>query len=102
MATRQILTDDIDGSTDDVQPVSFSVNGTTYSLDLGADNRAAMVEALQPFIMNATPSRRSRTKGKPRAEGTSDVRRWARDNGFAVRDRGRIPQHVQDAYAAHH
>jgi hypothetical protein len=31
---------------------------------------------------------------------TANIRPWAKDNGHAVSDRGRIHQHIRDAYYA--
>jgi hypothetical protein len=38
----------------------------------------------------------------PRAPATADVRRWARENGHVVPDRGRLRPAVWDAYRAAH
>lgn len=107
MARREILIDDINGSHDDVQPVTFIVNATTYTLDLGAESRAALMGVLQPFLDHAHGAKRTRAAGtrKPskRNSAPSEVaalRHWARENGYPVGDRGRIPQNVLDAYAA--
>jgi hypothetical protein len=45
-----------------------------------------------------------RTKTAPRAavsaaQETSDIRAWARTNGFEIRDRGAIPGRIRSAYA---
>lgn len=40
--------------------------------------------------------------GAERVASTDDVRAWARENGFTVSDRGRIPQKVVEAYEAAH
>jgi len=107
MATRQITVDDIDGTLDDVQPVQFMINGTTYSLDLGPDQRKLVVEALEPFIEYAQVSKTGRgnatTSRKPASHSSEDVaalRVWARSQGFEIGDRGRIPQVIREAYAA--
>lgn len=75
---------------------------------------AAYLDHLQPSESPGTPSRAtprapftptSVTKARSTASsnGTpspSDVRAWARANGIAIGDRGRIPQDVFDAYAS--
>jgi hypothetical protein len=33
---------------------------------------------------------------------TTEIRAWARDNGFKVPDRGRVSAEVREAYAAAH
>lgn len=45
------------------------------------------------------PSRR-RANRRGGAADAAAIREWARDNGFAVGDRGRIRREVQDAYRA--
>jgi hypothetical protein len=40
--------------------------------------------------------------GEPVAPGSSEIREWARANGFEVRDRGAIPGRVRSAYALAH
>jgi len=40
--------------------------------------------------------------GKPTVQGTSEIREWARANGFEVRDRGAIPGRIRSAYALSH
>ena len=41
-----------------------------------------------------------KTTGKTSPADTKAIREWARDNGYDVSDRGRIPADVADAYAA--
>ncbi|MFJ8026043.1 histone-like nucleoid-structuring protein Lsr2 [Streptomyces sp. NPDC096311] len=38
------------------------------------------------------------------ADGPSagEVRAWARENGYEVNDRGRVPREIQDAFDASH
>jgi len=40
--------------------------------------------------------------GAPAEQGSSEIREWARANGFEVRDRGAIPGRVRSAYALAH
>ena len=37
-----------------------------------------------------------------KSEELARIREWGRDNGFKVSARGRVPQELQDAYAAAH
>ena len=61
--TRTVLIDDIDGTeVDDVQPVRFALDGTSYELDLSASNRDQLAAALAPYV---APGRRvPRTRRK--------------------------------------
>jgi hypothetical protein len=110
------VTDDLDGS-GNAKEVSFSLDGTSWTIDLSAKNRAALEKALKPYISKATqqkpqPTRRGRAgpSGKAargvragRSRGDlGEIRAWARSNGFAVSDRGRISAEVQQAYDSAH
>jgi hypothetical protein len=53
MALVQVRQDDLDGSTDDVQPVAVGWNGQLYALDLGRENRDRLEEALAEFLAAA-------------------------------------------------
>lgn len=79
--------------------VEFSLNEDRFAIDLAEENLTALYAALQPFIAAATPL----TKPSPRArrEETRRMRKWARDNGFEVSERGRIPKEVRIAYEKH-
>ncbi|MBO0884574.1 MAG: Lsr2 family protein [Mycobacterium sp.] len=113
MAKTLVTTDDLDGSPD-AETIRFSYNGTSYSIDLGKKNRNAFEKAIKPYIDVAaktsgrragTAGRRSRGTGRRRRSSAVDVsvvRAWARDNGIAVSDRGRVAQSVVDAYRDAH
>lgn len=100
---RVILTDDIDGS-EDARTVEFSFGKVDYTIDLSEANVAKLEEALAPFIEKA--ERVTRRRGKkavaPRARqgGSAGIRVWARENGYEVSDRGRVPAEVIAAYEA--
>ena len=38
----------------------------------------------------------------PGAEDVGAIREWARENGYEVAERGRIPAEIKDAYHAAH
>jgi predicted RNase H-like HicB family nuclease/DNA-binding CsgD family transcriptional regulator len=46
------------------------------------------------------PARPSRPVAAPRAESQAEIRQWARAQGYAVGDRGRLPAGVQMAYGS--
>jgi hypothetical protein len=112
MAARTIVTiyDDLDNS-EGASTVSFAYRGTSYEIDLGEKNQAAMDKALARFIAKArkksgpAPAPRRRGRGSARAKGSTQlsvVRAWAEQNGFEASDRGRISSKVQAAYDAAH
>lgn len=98
------ITDDIDG-TENAETVTFSYDGKTYEIDLAEKNKAALEKALESFIKAArvTSSRRSSTSGtKSNKEELAAIRSWAKSNGIAVSERGRISNDVQEAYRSVH
>ncbi len=102
--------DDIDGAAldnDEVQSIAFSFDGKDYSIDLSAANAEAFREAVSPFLNAATkvaPGNKRKTARKAASSvsvgETRLIREWARNNGYTVSDRGRIPADVMEAYAA--
>ncbi len=107
-----ILVDDVDGGEAD-ETVSFALDGISYEIDVSASNAEAIRDALAPWVGHARrvggrAGARARSasapKSRPAAERTdlSDVRAWARENGFQVSDRGRVSSEVRAAYEAAH
>ena len=84
--------------------ISFAFEGKEYSIDLSDDNAEAFREAVAPYIdaghrVTGSKSKTSR-KTATTSGNTKAIREWARNNGYEVSDRGRIPADVADAYAA--
>lgn len=102
-----LLVDDVDGS-EAAETVTFALDGKTYEIDLNEKNAEKFRDALAPWLGHArrvsgTPGRARRsTSGSSSKGNLKDVREWARENGFEVSERGRIPANVQDAYDAAH
>lgn len=99
-----VLVDDIDGSTA-TETVSFSLDGTSYEVDLNEAHAAELREALSPWISagRRTSQRRTASKARKAQASGSDaaaIRAWAKANHVAVPERGRIPATVREAYAA--
>ena len=95
--------DDIDGGAASVT-IPFSLEGKSYEIDLSDENASQFRAALQPYIDKARPAgppkSRSRSGSRGAAADPADVRAWARTNGYAVQERGRIPAAVMEAYTA--
>lgn len=114
MARRIVhqLVDDLDGTQLDVgdgETVLFSLDGVAYEIDLTDENAAALREAFARYVDAARPISRSARTGagstagarKRRRSGQQDytaIRAWAKDNGFQVSERGRVPANVLEAY----
>lgn len=102
--TIVILEDDLGGGSAD-ETVTFSLDGFDYEADLSTTNAQALRDALAPYVAAGR-----RTGGQRRNGGTAPartdkeqldaIRRWARENGMDVSDRGRISKAVREAYDA--
>lgn len=110
MAQKVVITlvDDINGENAD-ETVLFGLDGVNYEIDLTAQNAAELRAAFAPWVGHARRSGGRRVSGRrPRAAGggssseAGKIRAWARENGFTVSDRGRIPAEVAEAYAKAH
>ena len=111
MAIISTVADDFDGSTP-AETVRFSVAGRDYEIDLSEEHRAELdavmaefQDRLKRFTDVARPAGRTPSTGRTparRSSGSgvdaSKVRLWAVENGFEVKERGRIPAEVMDAY----
>ena len=98
-----VLEDDLDGGPAD-QTVRFGLDGAEYEIDLSTGNAAAFRAQLAPFTERARKAGRgprSRPRRSPSSrERSGDIRAWARNQGIAVSDRGRIPASVIEQYHA--
>lgn len=102
------LIDDIDGTSAE-RTVEFSIDGTSYEIDLSEANITKLKDAMAEFVENArrTGARKSaaRRTGRTPASGVGspkDVRAWAAKQGHEISARGRIPAEIQNAYDAAH
>lgn len=118
MARRIVhqLVDDLDGTVLEVgegETVLFSLDGTAYEIDLTDENAAALREAFGPYVAagrrissaRTSASARGSSGGRRRRTGQQDygpIREWAKANGYAVSERGRVPASVLEAYEAAH
>ncbi len=113
---KQVITkllDDLDGTEAD-ETVSFAFDGSQYTIDLSAKNAAEFRELMSKYQdagertgrmgtpaqlrpYNRTGSGSTVTHAQNR-EMNGKIRRWAEANGYELSDRGRIPQHIVDAY----
>lgn len=104
-----VLIDDVDGSPAS-ETVRFGLDGAEYEVDLNEKHAEALRESFAEWIgharrvsgrKKATAGRRSSASSRtasPSASDTAKVREWARQNGYTVSNRGRIPASVREAY----
>lgn len=118
MAKQTLIIDDLSGDTG-ARTRQFSLDGATYEIDLTDASYAELKAALKPFIRVARATgpvagsgrgasstsrpkaRRSRTTSGAKAPTEAAViRAWARANGMAVTERGRVAPELKAAWAA--
>ncbi|MFH8595377.1 Lsr2 family protein [Streptomyces rimosus] len=101
-----IYTDDLTGEeTTEAATHTLAVDGVGYEIDLTPDSYDKLLEAIGPFLKAGR--RQGRIKGatgarkaKPTSgDDTAKIRAWAKENGYNVNDRGRVPAEIREAYA---
>jgi Lsr2 len=97
------LEDDLEGGPAD-ETVRFGLDGVDYEIDLSTKNANAFRRKLAPFTDHARRTGRGprRRPGRSAAsrERSGGIRAWAKEQGIAVSDRGRIPASVVEQYEA--
>jgi Lsr2 len=102
------VTDDIDGSKAD-ESITFSLDGTSYEIDLSKKNAAKLRAGLEPYLKVAQKVGRARQRpaaGRRGGPATTDradnhaIRAWAQRKGLNVSPRGRISQAIIEQYQA--
>ncbi len=125
MGTRVTLVDDLDGADAD-ETINFSVNGKYYEIDLSVKNAKKFYEFMQTYTVHgrrvtaarpgrrtnaptapaptsaATPAARPTTYARTSKDQNKAIREWAKKNGHEIPARGRIPNHIQEAFEAAH
>jgi uncharacterized membrane protein len=112
LRTQVLLIDDLDGSVAD-ETITFGLDGRAYEIDLSNQNATQLRKALADYAAHARnaslnpATARRRVPAAPAVGNSSGVdtagaRAWARSNGYAVNNRGRISSEVLEAYRAAH
>lgn len=111
-----VLVDDLDGSEAE-ESVSFGLDGVSYEIDLSAKNAQKLRNAFEGYVDSARRVGGRAARGRGRSAGrassgsgrgskaaasgkadTAEIRAWAKEQGYEVSDRGRIPGDVVEAY----
>ena len=117
--TLQVMTDDFDGTElkpGQGQTVRFSFEGTDYSIDLSDKNVKKFSTEIGVWVAKAhtvkdtalaarrrsRAGRTGRSSVKTSAADMKALRDWAREHGYTVSERGRVPTEVRDAYTTAH
>jgi hypothetical protein len=100
---QTLFIDDIDGGAAE-GTVRFGLDGAEYEIDLSARHDEELRDALQQYIAHARKvtgtARRGTTRAarRPSTTDTVAVRAWARENGYDIKERGRVPADVLGKY----
>lgn len=99
-----LLLDDLDGGEAN-ETVTFALDGKTYEIDLNSANADKLRGALEPYLKAGRrgPGRAGRGRGRATVssgggQDTAKIRAWAKENGYEVNDRGRVPANIREAY----
>jgi len=96
------LIDDLDGGQAD-ETVSFSLDGMQYMIDLSGKNAKRLRGSFAKYIEAARKDKGVRQSGRSggrRASAasagpdTSEVRTWAKEQGYDVSERGRVSKEL--------
>ncbi len=105
-----LLVDDITGGEAD-ETVTFALDGATYEIDLTTENADKLRTLLAEYVdagrktggrASRGRARAARSSGGSSSQDTAKIRAWAKDNGYDVNDRGRVPGTVREAYEQAH
>ncbi len=104
-----ILSDDLDENLSADETVSFSLDGTSYEIDLSEKNAAALRDSMAKFVsagrrIGRSSGKQVSTRGRGQAstdrEQNKAIREWAKRKGLTISERGRISQDIVDQYHA--
>ena len=106
---QTLFIDDIDGGAAE-GTVRFALDGTDYEIDLNAKHSEELRSALGKYVSHAREvggSGRRAGRGAGRAGrgtgsalNTTEIRNWAREQGYDIKDRGRVPADLVAKYQA--
>jgi hypothetical protein len=102
---QTLFIDDIDGG-EAAGTVRFSLDGSDFEIDLSTKHSDDLRSTLKTYIDHArkvsSSARRpgGRSVRKPSTVDNVAVRTWARENGYDIKDRGRVPADLVAKYRA--
>jgi hypothetical protein len=100
--------EEVEGS----ETVAFGLDGASYEVDACEEHAAALRDAFAPYVGAARRAGRAPAAAAPRRpraaasagsrQDVQEIREWARANGHAISERGRLPGAVVRAYEEAH
>jgi hypothetical protein len=104
--TKVELIDDLSGDKAD-ETVTFELDGVVFDIDLSANNAGILRDIFEDYVnagrkvskLTSSPARRNTSMSTRQSrDQTASIRRWAREAGHTVSDRGRISATVTAAF----
>jgi hypothetical protein len=101
-----LLTCDLEeGDKPGTQTIGFSVDGSSYEIDLCDKHAKQLRDGVASFIeagrrVRGAGSRRGRAAGRGDRQRTQEIRAWARKKGIKVSERGRLSADIIAKYEA--
>ncbi|MFD4413509.1 Lsr2 family protein [Streptomyces sp. NPDC058251] len=111
---QKIVTSYVDDLTGEVSAQiathSILVDGAGVEIDLTDENYEALLELLNPYLhaegaRRVRGDRKAKARAKPAPAGKEEsakIRVWAKENGYEISLRGRVPASIREAYAKAH
>jgi nucleoid-associated protein Lsr2 len=106
---QTLFIDDIDGGAAE-GTVRFALDGTEYEIDLNARHSEELRSAIGKYVTHARKvgggARRAgraagrTSRGAGSSLNTTEIRNWAREQGYDIKDRGRVPADLVAKYQA--
>ena len=99
-----LLVDDLDG-TEATETVAVGLDGASYEIDLSSPNADKLRKELAHYVEHARKASsgwRRRARTGPGRERSAQIRQWAKQRGYKVNERGRIPANIVAEYEAAH
>ena len=95
-----------DGEVEGQETVQFSFDGTAYEIDVCAKHAKELRDKFGQYAEHARRASARRTSAPvaygPGRERSSEIRAWAKQRGYKVSERGRIPATIIQEYEATH
>jgi Lsr2 len=94
---------------DDVETVTFAIDGHEYEMELCGQDAEFLRKSVTEFAGAARsgsragrPARRVASRTVPERGRSLLVRAWAKERGYKVNERGRVPANITAEYDAAH
>ena len=94
-----------DSEVSGTESVSFAFDGSAYEIDLCGVHSKEIREKLSSFAdyaRKASTANRGRRARVNSGRRSAEVRQWARQHGYDVSERGRIPTKIISDYESAH